>query len=238
MSYYNWQEEAVPAPQAFVNIQEVLRWVYLWMGFGLLVTAGVAFLTVGSETLTNLLMTPGVILGAIIAELVLVFALSAAITRLSPAAAAVMFFVYAALNGFTLSVIFWAYTGGTITAAFVATAALFGAMTVVGFTTQLDLTRMGTYLMMGVLGLVVAMLVNIFLGSSGLDMIISMGGVLIFTGLTAYDTQKIKVMASDPNVQADGNVAMKLSIMGALRLYLDFINMFIFLLRILGGRRR
>jgi len=147
-----------------------------------------------------------------------------------------MFFVYAALNGFTLSGIFLVYTGQSITAAFVATAAMFGAMTIVGFTTAIDLTRFGSFLIMGVIGLLIAMLVNLFLASSGLGLLISVVGVLIFTGLTAYDTQRIKAMAARPHLQEDGSLAMKLSIIGALALYLDFVNMFLFLLRLLGSR--
>ncbi len=235
MSNYNWQEDALSSPVSRVDVRSVLQWVYLWMALGLLVTAGVAFMTVNTPALLNLLATPALWI-AVIAELILVLVLSAALPKLSPGLASLLFFAYAALNGFTLAGIFLVYTGGTITAAFGATAALFGAMTVVGFTTQMDLTRMGTYLMMGLIGLVIAMLINLFLGSSGLDLIITLGGVLIFTALAAYDTQKIKRMANSVDIQADGSLAMKLSVMGALMLYLDFINLFLFLLRLLGRR--
>jgi FtsH-binding integral membrane protein len=235
MSNYNWQEDALSSPVSRVDVRSVLQWVYLWMALGLLVTAGVAFMTVNTSALLNLLATPALWI-AVIAELILVLVLSAALPKLSPGLASLLFFAYAALNGFTLAGIFLVYTGGTITAAFGATAALFGAMTVVGFTTQMDLTRMGTYLMMGLIGLVIAMLINLFLGSSGLDLVITLGGVLIFTALAAYDTQKIKRMANSVDIQADGSLAMKLSVMGALMLYLDFINLFLFLLRLLGRR--
>lgn len=235
MSYYNWQEDSLPASTARVEAQDILRWVYLWMGFGLLVTAGVAVVTVNTPALLALLASP-VLWIALISELILVFALSAALPRLSPAAASLMFFVYAALNGFTLAGIFLVYTGASITAAFVATAAMFGAMTIVGFTTQIDLTRFGSFLFMGLIGLLIAMLVNLFLASSGLNLIISIVGVLIFTGLAAYDTQRIRAMAAQPQLQEDGSLAMKLSIIGALALYLDFVNMFLFLLRLLGHR--
>ncbi len=235
MSYYNWQEDSLPASTVRVEAQDILRWVYLWMGFGLLVTAGVAVVTVNTPALLALLASP-VLWIALISELILVFALSAALPRLSPAAASLMFFVYAALNGFTLAGIFLVYTGASITAAFVATAAMFGAMTIVGFTTQIDLTRFGSFLFMGLIGLLIAMLVNLFLASSGLNLIISIVGVLIFTGLAAYDTQRIRAMAAQPQLQEDGSLAMKLSIIGALALYLDFVNMFLFLLRLLGHR--
>lgn len=235
MSYYNWQDEAVVSPVARLDVQEIFRWVYLWMGFGLLVTAGVSVLTVSTPALLNLLFGP-VLWIAVIGELILVLALSAALPRLSPTAAAAMFTGYAALNGFTLAGIFLVYTGGTIASAFVATAAMFGAMTVVGFTTRMDLSRFGAFLMMAVIGLVVAMVLNIFLGSSALNMLISVIGVLVFTALTAYDTQKIKRMAASAEVQQGGSLAMKLSIMGALTLYLDFVNLFLFLLRFLGSR--
>jgi FtsH-binding integral membrane protein len=237
MSYYNkFQSDAIVAPaRAAVDMQEILRWVYLWMGFGLATTAVAAVVTVNTPALVALLASP-VLWIALIAELILVFALSATIMRLSPAAAAVMFFVYALLNGFTLSGIFLVYTQTTISAAFMATAALYGAMTIVGFTTQIDLTRFRSYLMMGLIGLLAAMVLNIFIGGSGLSMLISVVGVLLFTALTAYDTQKIKHMAQNAEVQGDGSIAMKLSIIGALTLYLDFVNLFLFLLRLLGGR--
>jgi len=235
MSNYSWQEDALSSPISRVDVRSVLQWVYLWMALGLLVTAGVAFLTVNTPALLGLLASPALWI-AVIAELALVLILSAALPKLSPGLASLLFFAYAALNGFTLAGIFLVYTGGTITAAFGATAALFGAMTIVGFTTKMDLTRMGTYLMMGLIGLVIAMLINLFLGSSGLDLVITLGGVLIFTALAAYDTQKIKRMANSVDIQADGSLAMKLSVMGALMLYLDFINLFLFLLRLLGRR--
>lgn len=236
MSIYNWQDETLSAPPvARADVQEILRWVYLWMGFGLLVTAGVAALTVNTPALLGLVASP-VLWIALIAELALVLILSAALQRLSPAAAAALFTGYAALNGFTLSGIVLVFSGGTIAAAFVATAAMFMAMTIVGFTTKMDLSRFGSILMMAVIGLLVAMVINIFLASSALNFIISIVGVVVFTALTAYDTQKIKHMAATTSIQQDGSVAMKLSLIGALTLYLDFINLFLFLLRLLGGR--
>jgi FtsH-binding integral membrane protein len=155
---------------------------------------------------------------------------------MSGGTAITLFFAYAALNGFTLSIVLLAFTVGTVVSAFVVTAALFGVMSFIGYTTNVDLTKMGTYLMMGVIGLVIAMVVNLFINSGPLDMLISMIGVLIFTGLTAYDTQSIGRMAAEAS--AEGDAAAKLGVMGALKLYLDFINMFLFMLRLMGGRRR
>lgn len=221
--------------QSRVNLQPVMRQVYVWMGLGTLLTAFMAFLTV-STPLLNLALNPVALIIAMVAELGLVLGMSFGINRLSAATATLIFFVYAALNGFTLSIVLLAYSGATITTAFVATAALFGAMSIIGYTTKVDLTKMGTYLMMGLIGLLIAMVVNIFVGSGPLDMIISIIGVLIFTGLTAYDTQRIGQMAA--SVSPDGEGVAKLGIYGALRLYLDFINMFLFMLRLMGGRRR
>lgn len=224
---------AYPA-QSGINMQPVMRQVYVWMGLGTLLTAVVAYLTV-STSLIYLAMNPIVLIVAMVAELGLVMGLSFGLNRLPVAAARGLFFVYAALNGFTLSVVLLAYASATVVTAFVATSALFGAMSIVGYTTTMDLTKMGTYLMMGVIGLLIAMVVNIFVGSGPLDMLISVAGVLIFTALTAYDTQRISRMAA--SVSAEGDGAAKLGIYGALKLYLDFINMFLFMLRLMGGRR-
>ncbi|MFN8439686.1 MAG: Bax inhibitor-1/YccA family protein [Caldilineaceae bacterium] len=218
-----------------VNLQPIMRQVYVWMGLGTLLTALVAFLTV-STPLLNLALNPVILIVAMVAELGMVMGLSFGFNRLSAAVATGLFFVYAALNGFTLSIILLAYSGTTITTAFVATAALFGAMSIIGYTTQVDLTKMGTYLMMGLIGLLIAMVINIFVGSGPLDMLISVVGVLLFTGLTAFDTQRIGRMAASVGTQ--GEAAAKLGIYGALKLYLDFINMFLFMLRLMGGRRR
>jgi hypothetical protein len=220
-----------------VEIRPLMRGVYMWMALGLLTTAAVAGFTYNTPALLEFASNPIVFFGAIIGELVLVIALSWGIRRMTPTVAGLMFFVYAAVNGFTLSLIFLVYDLGAIGAAFLTTAGLFGAMTIVGLVTQVDLTKYSTYFMMAVIGLVIAMVVNIFLRSTMFDMLISIAGVIIFTALTAYDTQKIKNMASDPTIDAGSDLAMKLSILGALTLYLDFINLFLFLLRLFGGRR-
>ena len=164
----------------------------------------------------------------------LVFFLSFRIHRLQYTTALTVFMAYAALLGVTLSSIFLVYTGASITRVFFISAASFGALSLWGYTTQRDLTGMGSFLIMGLFGLIIAMIVNIFLKSTGLDFIISAAGVLIFAGLTAWDTQKIKEMFdSRDDVNADGRKA----VMGALSLYLDFINLFTMLLRLVGDRR-
>lgn len=218
--------------------RQFFKWVYGWMAAGLVVTTAVAFLTVNTELLYNLLMNPIVLIIAMFAQIGLVIGLGAAIQKLSPATAAAMFLIYSALTGFTLSLIVFTYTSGTITAAFATTAVLFGVMSVVGFTTRADLTQFRTLAMFALIGLLIAMLVNIFLRSSALDMVISFIGVILFIGLLAMDTQRLKIMAAAPEVQSDRNTAARVAILGALNLYLDVINLFLFLLRLLGGGRR
>lgn len=220
-----------------VEVRPLMRMVYTWMTVGLLITAFVALAIASTPSIARTVQTPSIMFGAIMAELALVIGLGFFLQKLSPFAAGLMFLVYAVLNGVTLSIIFAIYNIGTIQLAFFSAAGTFAAMTVLGYTTELDLSQYRSYLFMGLIGLVVAGLVNVFLRSSGLDLLISMAGVLIFTVLTAYDTQKIKRMAADPTIQEDGNLLMKISIMGALALYLDFVNLFLYLLRLFGRRR-
>jgi len=170
----------------------------------------------------------------VLAPLGLVMLLSFSINRLSAGTALTLFFVYAGLLGLSLASIFLAYTGASITRVFFISAATFGAMSLYGYTTKRDLTAVGSFMFMGLIGIVIASLVNIFLQSSGLYWVISVIGVLVFVGLTAYDTQSIKEMY---DVHDDGTVAGRKAVMGALRLYLDFINLFLMLLRIFGDRR-
>ena len=169
-----------------------------------------------------------------LATLGLVFFLSFRIDRLQFTTALTVFMIYSALLGITLAPILLIYTGASITKVFFISAASFGALSLWGYTTQRDLTGMGSFLIMGLFGLIIAMLVNIFLQSSGLDFVISAAGVLIFAGLTAWDTQKIKEMY---DVSDDGTVSGRKAVMGALSLYLDFINLFLMLLRLVGDRR-
>ncbi|MGH6725470.1 MAG: Bax inhibitor-1/YccA family protein [Pseudolabrys sp.] len=176
---------------------------------------------------------PGTIV-LFIATLGLVFFLSARINRMQASTAMGVFLLYAGLLGVMLTTVFIAYTGASITRTFFISAASFGALSLYGYTTQRDLSPIGSFLMMGLFGLILAMVVNIFLKSTGLDFAISAIGVLIFAGLTAWDTQRIKEMY---DVNDDGTVASRKAVMGALRLYLDFINLFLFLLRFMGDRR-
>ena len=169
--------------------------------------------------------------------LVMVFAFSAMINRLSSSAAQLFFYVYAAAMGISLSSIFLVFTGASITTTFVATAAAFAGLSLYGYTTKRDLSGMGSFLMMGLIGLIVASVVNIFVASSALSFAISVIGVLIFAGLTAFDTQAIKTTYLQMASQGDDEWLGKAAIMGALKLYLDFINLFMFLLQFMGDRR-
>jgi FtsH-binding integral membrane protein len=216
----------------------VMRRVYLWMALGLLMTTGAALATALTPFGNLIFSSIYVFYGLMFGELILVMVLSAGIRKLHPALAGVMFFAYAALNGVTLSAIFLVYQLGSIGMAFFVAACLFGAMSLIGYSTKKDLSSWGSFLMMGLIGLVIAMVVNIFLASSGLDWVISIVGVLLFLGLTIFDTQRIKRMTVQSMQLGDEAVAMKMGILGALKLYLDFINIFLYLLRFFGRRRR
>lgn len=215
---------------------EFIRRVYNWMGLGLAVTALVALYTASNPALSSLIFGNSVFFfGLIIAQFGLVIVLSAAINRLQAFTATLLFFLYAALTGLTLSVIFQIYTQASITSTFFVTAGTFGAMSVYGYTTQRDLTSWGSFLFMGLIGIILASVVNIFLHSEGIYWLVTYAGILIFVGLTAYDTQKLKEMAGAGFENEE--VEKKGAVMGALRLYLDFINLFLMLLRVLGGRK-
>lgn len=218
-------------------VRSVMQRVYLWMATAMATTALAALLTVNVGLSDTLVQNPLIYLVAIFAELGLVFYLGARLNRLAPATAITLFFAYSALNGVTLSLILLAYTSGSVVSAFVSTAALFGAMSIFGATTKADLTKFGTYLFMGLIGLLIALLVNLFLRSTGFDLIISVAGVLIFTGLTAYDTQRIGRMSAMVARSGEEAALTRVSLMGALVLYLDFINLMLFILRLAGNRR-
>jgi FtsH-binding integral membrane protein len=221
--------------------------VYNTMAMGVALTGIVAWLTFQAAVVTNdagaitgltafgqsIFSGPAVII-LVLATLGLVFFISFRIQHLQVGTALGLFLLYAGLLGVMLSSIFLAYTGASITRTFFISAASFGALSLYGYTTQRDLSPIGSFLVMGIFGLVLAMLVNIFLKSSGLDFVISIVGVIIFAGMTAWDTQRIKEMY-DP--QEDGTATGRKAVMGALQLYLDFINLFMFLLRFLGDRR-
>ncbi len=216
----------------------IMRMVYLWMTLGLAVTGVIAWVLAGTEVGLQIATNPALLIGAVILQFVLVIGLTAGLMRLAPGVAIAMFFLYAAVTGVMFSMIFLAYDLGTIQLAFFSTAGAFLAMSVVGYTTQLDLSQYRSYFIMGLIGLIVAGFVNILFKSPILDMAISMVGVVIFVALTAYDTQKIKRMAADPAINSDGSMSMRVSIYGALSLYLDFINLFLYLLRLFGRSRR
>jgi FtsH-binding integral membrane protein len=212
--------------------------VYNYMTLGLAITGAVALgtylLAVQSPAFRDLIFVSPLKWVVIFAPLALVFFLAFRIDRLSVGAAQILFWVYAALVGLSLSSIFLVFTGQSITRVFFITAASFGALSVFGYTTKRDLSGFGTFLFMGLIGIIVASVVNIWLVSSMLQWIVSVAGVLVFAGLTAYDTQQIKEMYY---VGDDGTVAGRKAVMGALRLYLDFINLFMMLLQLFGNRQ-
>ena len=219
--------------------------VYNYMMAGLVLTGLVAWFTFSAavtQTSGSLELTPfgqtifqsPLMWVLILAPLGLVFAISFGINRLSAGTALVLFFVYAGLLGLSLASIFLVYTQQSIMQVFFITAATFGAMSLWGYTTQRDLTAVGSFMFMGLIGIIIASLVNIFLQSGPLGWAISVIGVIVFVGLTAYDTQRIKEMYSPMD---DGTVAGRKAVMGALSLYLDFINLFMMMLRLFGGRR-
>lgn len=214
----------------------LMRKVYLWMTLALVITGFTAYYVASSETLMMALLSNQILFwGLVIGELVLVFSLSAAINKLSLTTATLMFVLYSVINGATLSFIFMVYTASSITNVFLITAGTFAAMALFGYFTKTDLTSWGKILMMALIGIIIATIVNIFTKSEGLAVILNYLGVLVFVGLTAYDSQKIKqmlMMAPDA-----GEAAQKVALLGALSLYLDFINLFIYLLRIFGSRR-
>jgi FtsH-binding integral membrane protein len=248
-NYENPSRYSATAAQSAGAIDEGLRAhmlrVYNYMAAALLITAAAAYATfsatfqeVGGQlvptALGQTLFGSPLMWVIVFAPLALVFFLSFRIQSLSVGTAQAIFWVYAALLGVSLSTIFVAYTATSITQVFFVSAATFGAVSLWGYTTRRDLTGMGSFLFMGLIGIVIAMLVNVFLQSSALGFAVSVIGVLVFTGLTAYDTQKIKEMYY---VGDDGTVAGRKAVMGALSLYLDFVNLFLMLLRLFGNSR-
>jgi len=215
---------------------DFMRRVYNWMGLGLALTAFVSLYTTSNPHLLSLIFGNSLVFfGLIIGELALVIILSAAINRLQASTATLLFFLYSAMNGLTLSVIFLAYTRASIASTFFVTAGTFGVTSFYGYTTQRDLTSWGSFFFMGLIGIILASVVNIFLHSPMIYWVVTYAGILVFVGLAAYDTQKLKEMALAGF--ADEETARKSAVMGALALYLDFINLFLMLLRILGSRR-
>jgi len=237
MSQYPYRNEPawIDGRTAETGLREraFIRSVYAWMGGGLLLTALASLWVVSSTAMQQLLFSsraPFFML--MLAEIGLVLWLSFRITKMSPAAAASAFLVYSLLNGLTLSVIFFVYTQASIVSAFVTCAGMFAAMSVYGMVTKRDLTSVGSFFFMGLIGIVICSVINIFLKSSALGFAISFIGVFVFLGLTAWDTQKLKAYATAPELREN------LAVYGALALYLDFINLFLMLLRLFGGNRR
>ncbi|MDA3861076.1 MAG: Bax inhibitor-1/YccA family protein [Melioribacteraceae bacterium] len=219
---------------AEVEERSFISKVYRWMGLGLILTALTAYFVVNSSFVYTLAENSILFYGLIIAELGLVIYLSTRIQKMSAETATAAFIVYSVLNGVTLSLILLIYTGASVASTFLTTALTFGAMSAYGYFTKRDLTSMRSYLMMGLVGLIIASVINMFWANSTMYWIISYAGVLLFVGLTAYDTQKIKKIGA---VVEGVQTTQKMAIMGALTLYLDFINLFLFMLRILGNRK-
>lgn len=215
----------------------LMRSVYTWMTLALAITGLTAMYMAKSLTVLNMMtQSPMMFWGILIAEVVLVMFMSARINKISFTTATLLFIAYSILNGMTLSILFLVYTMSSIATTFFVTAGTFGAMAVFGYVTKKDLTKIGNLCIMGVIGIIIASLVNMFLHNSMMDMIISYVGVLLFVGLTAYDAQKIKHLLSGDGIEVNDST-QKIALLGALTLYLDFINLFIYLLRILGDRK-
>lgn len=222
--------------EAQAHQQSFVTRVYGWMAGGLALTALTAAFTASSPAVMQAVFGTPLLWVLFIAELGLVFGVSAMINRISAATAMTLFLVYAALNGVTLSGILYIYTGATVATAFVVTAGMFGAVAAYGATTKRDLTSVGSFMFMGLIGLILASIVNIWLNSPMIYWLTTYFGVFIFVGLTAYDAQKVKKIGM--NAALDRESTGRASIMGALALYLDFINLFLFMLRIFGGGNR
>ncbi|KXC09008.1 hypothetical protein AT291_04740 [Porphyromonas gingivalis] len=213
-----------------------MRHVFTWMFGALGITALTAMLVAKSSLIYTMIMNPGLLWGLIIAELALVFILSARIGKMSFFTSSLLFTIYSILNGVTLSSIFIVYTMTSIAATFFITAGMFGAMALWGYFTKKDLSKWGSIFFMLLIGLILATVVNLFLRSDAMGFIISIVGVIIFTGLTAFDVNKIKQMLAQTQGFEEGDVVRKVVLMGALTLYLDFINLFLYLLRFFGRR--
>lgn len=215
------------------RVSAVMRRVYLKMTLALVVTALTSMWALSSETFWGLMQMRGTMFVLMIAQLGLVITLTAALNKLSSTAATLMFYLYAVVTGLFLTPVFMIYTGASVAKTFFITATTFGAMSVYGYFTTRDLTSWGRMLTFALIGLIICCVVNIFLKSSGMDFIVSIAGVLIFIGLTAWDTQKIKRWAE----MSPAASTSKLATIGALSLYLDFINLFLYLLRFFGNSR-
>ena len=225
--------------KADIGVNAFVRSVYNWMCMGLALTGVVSWYVANNDAIRNMIYGGGsaVFFILIIAELGLVFAISGLISKMKGSTATALFVIYSALNGVTLSFIFIAYTATSIASTFFICALTFLSCSIYGWTTKKDLTSIGSFMFMGLIGIIIASVVNMFIHSSAIYYAVSYIGVVVFVGLTAYDTQKIKNMALTQPAGLEGDVARKGAILGALSLYLDFINLFLMLLRIFGGSR-
>ena len=227
-------------PNTGLNLEQVnaiFRKVYMYMAIGLIITAVTAYATASSAQLVKIFYSSQAPMTIIaIVEVGLVLALGFMIHKLSVRAAVLLFALYSLLNGVLFSSVLLVYTQASVYKAFISTAGMFGAMSIYGLYTNKDLTSMGSFLRMGLWGIIIALIVNLFMGSSSLDLVISIFAVFIFMGLTAFDTWKIKQLASDIDT-ADENLTGRVAVIGALSLYLDFVNMFLHLLRLFGKEK-
>ena len=229
---------SVPKKRTEVLVNDFVRSVYNWMFIGLTLTGFMAYFVSTNEAILHLIYSNRLVFfGLIIAELALVFSIAGMMNRMSANTATALFVIYSVLNGATLSFIFLAYARASIVSTFFICSATFLACSIYGWTAKKDLTSLGGFLVMGLIGIIIASLVNMFIQSSAMSMVVSYIGVIVFVGLTAYDTQKLKNMALTQPTNLDGAVVRRGAILGALSLYLDFINLFLMLLRIFGGNR-
>ena len=231
----NFENLSSAANVSKTNVAQLVKNVYMWMTLALGVTGVVSLAVAGSEQITRMVLGNSAIFWVLlIAEIGLVFYISARIMKISFATATTLFMLYSVLNGLTLSVLFAVYTKASIASAFFVTAGTFGVMSLYGYFTKRDLSSLGNILFMALIGLIIATVVNIFFFSETFYWIITYAGVLIFVGLTIYDTQKIKRALEGMEIN---ETSQKLALLGALTLYLDFINLFLYILRILSDRR-
>jgi uncharacterized protein len=232
------QQPSFSQTQVLDRTNTFLRSVYNWMAIGLGLTGFTAYYVANNEAMTKIIYgTPGLTLILFLVLIGFVFFLSARIQKIKASTATALFSMYAILNGVVFSSIFLIYTSSSIFSTFIICSATFLGCSIYGMVTKRDLTSLGSFMFMGLLGIIIASLVNIFIQSSAMQMIISYVGVIVFVGLTAYDTQKLKNMSVTMPADATGAMVRKGAIMGALTLYLDFINLFIMLLHIFGSRR-
>ncbi len=229
----NYNMDSYGSQALDTRVSQVMKRVYIKMFLALIVTGGAAWVCAGIPDLMYFLASHRwVYWGLLIVELLMVFGISGAVNKISSPMATVLFYAYSLLNGVTFALIFAAYTPVSIFKTFLITAGVFGAMSVYGYFTNRDLTKIGSFLFMALIGLIIASVINIFWANSTLEWIVSIAGVLIFIGLTAWDTQKIKQMAQYNAIEPS-----RLATIGALSLYLDFINLFLYLLRFFGSSR-